>query len=292
MSPNIQGALWMSASMAGFVVNDTLMKSLSGEVPLFQAILIRGLMASALILALAWYKGALSYRPARRDRATMGVRVLGEIGATCLFLSALFNMPLANATAIMQVSTLAVTLAAALILRDPVGWRRYSAIAVGFAGVLLIVRPGAEGFNIYSLAALGAVGCVCVRDLSTRRLSHAVPGLMVTSLTAVAITTMAGAVTLTQTWVPVDNDALLRMAASSIFLLLGYNAGVHAMRAGEVSFVSPFRYFNLLFAMILGYAVFSELPGPMTLMGAGLIVATGLYTLHRERVVQAGARHP
>lgn len=283
-SPNIQGALWMSLSMAGFVVNDTLMKTLSGEVPLFQAILIRGLFASVLILALAWHKGALSYRPLGSDRSIIAIRVLSEIGATCCFLTALFNMPLANATAILQVSTLAVTLAAALFLGDSVGWRRYSAIAVGFAGVLLIVKPGADGFNIFSLAALGAVCFVCVRDLATRRLTPGVPGLLVTTCTALAITAMAGLVTLTQDWAPMDTDVLIKMAAASLFLLLGYNAGVHAMRVGEVGFVSPFRYFNLLWAMILGYTVFGELPGVLTQLGAALIVGTGLYTLHRERV--------
>lgn len=285
LSPNVQGALWMSASMAGFVINDTLTKSVSDQLGLFQIILVRGAFATALILLIAWRAGALRYRPTAHDRFWMGWRVLGEITGTILFLTALFNMPLANAVAILQCVGLAVTLSAALFLGDPVGWRRYSAILIGFGGVLLIVRPGTEGFNVYSLAALGAVASIVLRDISTRKLGPAVPGLMVTCLTSVMVTLMGGIVTAFGTWEPVPTDVLVRLIAAAAFVLLGYNAGVQAMRVGEVGFVSPFRYLNLLWAMILGWAVFGDLPGPITLLGAGLIVGTGVYTLHRERVV-------
>jgi len=288
LSPNVQGAVLMSVSMAGYVLNDTLIKSVAGEVPLFQAILIRGLAASAMILALAWARGALGYRPVGHDRLWIGLRVTGEIGATCLFLTALFNMPLANATAILQVTSLVVTLSAALFLGDPVGWRRFTAIGVGFVGVLLIVRPGAEGFNAYSLAALGAVGFVVLRDLATRRLSPGVPGLAVTSLTAVAITALGASVTLVEGWQPVEPGPVLRLAGAALFLLVGYSAGIQAMRTGEVAFVSPFRYLNLIWALLLGFVVFGDLPGPLTLLGAGLIVGAGLYTLYRERRVLMG----
>ncbi len=284
MTDNIHGALWMSLSMIGFVLNDTIMKSLSGEVPLFQAILLRGLFATALIVALAWHRGALRYRPAGPDRSRIAWRTVGEIGATCFFLTALFNMPIANATAILQAASLGVTLAAALILGDPVGWRRYTAIMIGFAGVLLIVRPGTEGFNIYSLSALAAVGFIILRDLATRRLSRSVPGLLVTVVTSCSITSAGLVMTLATGWQPISFASVALMAAASGFLLVGYYSGVEAMRVGEVASVSPFRYSNLLWALILGYLVFADLPDAMTLLGAGVVVATGLYTLHRERL--------
>ena len=276
--------------MLGFVINDTLTKSVSDELPLFQIIFVRGVFATALILLIAWRAGALRYRPDGRERYWMGWRVLGEIFGTVCFLTALFNMPIANAVAILQCVGLAVTLAAALFLRDPVGWRRYLAILIGFSGVLLIVRPGTEGFNVYSLAALAAVVFICLRDLSTRQLGPAVPGLLVTVVTSVCITVMGGVFTAFAAWEPVSAEVLIKLIAASVFVLLGYNAGVQAMRVGEVGFVSPFRYLNLLWALILGYLVFGDLPGPVTLMGAALIVATGLYTLHRERVVAREAR--
>ncbi|MEM9062415.1 MAG: DMT family transporter [Pseudomonadota bacterium] len=284
LTDNAKGALWMSASMAGFVVNDALMKSLSGEVPLFQAIFVRGLFASTLIIAFAWVRGSLRFGFAPRDRKLVGWRMLSEVLTTCFFLSALFNMPLANAVAIIQAATFVVPLSAALFLGDQVGWRRYTAIAIGFVGVLMIVRPGGEGFNIYALAALAAVATITLRDLVTRQVSRAVPGLAVTVLTSLTITTLGGFGTAVGNSVPVELAHVTVLAASSCFLLVGYYAGVEAMRIGEVGSVSPFRYTNLVWAIILGFAIFGDIPDALTLAGAAIIVASGLYTLHRQRV--------
>jgi drug/metabolite transporter (DMT)-like permease len=284
LSENARGALWMTLSMAGFVLNDTFMKSVAGEVPLFQAIFVRGLIATALIGALAWQRGALAHIPRGGDRRLILYRMAGEIGGTSLFLTALFNMPLANATAIIQAAPLTVTLAAAVFLRHPVGWRRYTAIGVGFVGVLLIVRPGGEGFNAHSLAALGSVLFITLRDVATRGLSVTMPGLLVTVLTSVAITSFAGAVTVFEDWQPVRWEVLGRLGCAAVLLLLGYYAGIAAMREGEIGFVSPFRYSNLLWALLLGFAVFGDVPSWLTLAGAAIVMGTGLYTLHRERV--------
>ncbi len=169
-SDNMRGAGFMVAAMAGFVVNDALMKIALVDVPLFQAIFLRGVVATALIGLLAWRRGALR-RPAPADMRVLGVRSFAEIGSTICYLTALMHMPIANATAILQAMPLAVTLAAAVFLREPVGWRRWSAILVGFAGVLLIVRPGTEGFDVNALWALAGVCFMTLRDLSTRRLS-------------------------------------------------------------------------------------------------------------------------
>lgn len=287
LTDNAKGALWMCASMAGFVFNDALIKSVSGEVPLFQAILIRGLVATSIILAVAWHAGALRVLPDARNRRIIVWRMVGEVGATSMFLTALFHMPLANVTAILQVAPLAITLAAAVFLREPVGWRRYTAIAVGFMGVLLIVRPGAEGFNSFALVALGAVVFITIRDLSTRSLSPAVPSLLVTVMTASSITVVAATVTAFRGWEPMQADTLIRLTAGALFLLVGYHAGVMAMRVGEIGAVSPFRYTNLIWAIALGWLVFAEIPSALTLLGGGIVVATGLYTLYRERIRSA-----
>jgi drug/metabolite transporter (DMT)-like permease len=208
----------------------------------------------------------------------------GEIGGTSLFLTALFHMPLANATAIIQATPLAVTLAAALFLGDAVGWRRYTAIGIGFAGVMLIVQPGGEGFNVYSLAALASVLFITLRDVSTRGFSRAVPNLLVAVATSVAITVFAGAVTAFGAWQPVGWEVVARLAAAAVLVLLGYHAGIVSMRVGEIGFVSPFRYTNLLWALVLGFVVFGDVPGWLTIAGAAIVAGTGVYTLHRERV--------
>ena len=293
LSDNARGALWMMASMAGFVLNDTLMKSVAGEVPLFQAIFLRGAIATGLIALVARQRGALAHRLRGPDRRLMLYRMVGEIGGTSLFLIALFQMPLANATAIIQAAPLAVTLAAALFLGHAVGWRRYTAIGIGFVGVMLIVRPGGEGFNAYSLAALASVLFITLRDVATRGFSRAVPSLLVTVVTSGAITVFAGAVTALGGWQPVGWEVVARLAGAAVLLLLGYYAGIVSMRVGEIGFVSPFRYTNLLWALLLGFVVFGDVPGWLTVAGASIVAGTGLYTLHRERVtIRRLARSP
>lgn len=283
LSDNARGALWMSASMAGFVLNDALMKSLSDEVPLFQAIFLRGIVATVLIGVLAWWQGVLLFLPTGRDRLLIAVRLLSEIAMVTLFLTALFNMKLANAIAILQATPLVVTLAASLFLRERVGWRRYAAIVIGFCGVLLIVRPGTDAFNIYALSAIAAVFCLVLRDLTTRQLSGEVPSLSVTVATAAVITVFAGIMVPLTSWEPVGWLVIGKLACAAVFLLVGYYAGVHAMRIGEIGIVQPFRYTNLVWALLLGWVVFGNLPDVIALFGAGLVVATGIFAFYRER---------
>ena len=223
----------------------------------------------------------------RRDWGFIALRCTAEIGAAYFFLSALMNMPLGNVSAILQVAPLSITLASALFLREAVGWRRMLAIAVGFLGVMLIVKPGAEGFNIWSVYALISVLCVTVRDLSTRQLSKAVPSMTVTLVTAGSITIAAGLASLSTPWVPVSQDAALMIAGASVFVLGGYFFSIQVMRVGDVSFVAPFRYTGLIWALVLGWFVFGDWPGWMTLTGAFIVVSMGVFTLYRERKILA-----
>ncbi|RDC72040.1 DMT family transporter [Rhodovulum sp. 12E13] len=289
LTDNAKGALLMMGSMAAFTVNDTFMKTLAGELPLAQAIFLRGLATSAAMLALARAMGRLRLRLPRRDLGLLALRTAGEIGAVYFFLTALFNMPLANATAILQALPLAVTLAGAVVFREPLGWRRLTAILVGFAGVLLIVRPGTEGFTIYSLYVLAAVACVTVRDLAVRRMSGALPSLTVAFVASAGVTVTFGLVAAMQPWAPVSaaSAGLLLGAAGTI--LLAYILSVTAMRVGELAVVAPFRYTGLVVALILGYVVFGDWPTPLTLVGAALVVATGAFTLWRERQLARAA---
>ena len=282
-SRNVQGAVFMMLSMAGFVLNDTAMKSLSAELPMFQAVFLRGLVATFLIGALAWYRRALWYRPSPATTGIIGLRVVGEIGATVCFITALFNMPIANATAILQVSPLAVTLGAAVFLGEAVGWRRYSAILVGFLGVMLIVRPGSEGFTVYSVYALSAVVFFVLRDLVTRRLSPDVPSLFVTVISSISVMTMAGLMSATGDWQPVTAWQMAVLATAAVFVLVGYLFGVMTMRVGDIGFISPFRYTILIWAILLGVVVFGDIPDGPTLLGSAIVVLTGLYAFHRER---------
>jgi len=288
-SDNVRGALFMAVSMAGFCLNDTTMKLVFADLGLFQSIFLRGLLVSLLIAVLAARRNQLMHRPSRQDARYLGLRVVGECGSAVCFLSALYHLPLANATAIIQAIPLAITLAAALLFGEPVGWRRYSAITIGFIGVLIIVRPGAEGFTVYSFWAVAAMGFMVLRDLSTRRFSHAIPSLYVAFVTALLTAVFAGLMALTQDWQPMAPRHLGLLTAAAAFVYVGYLFSINAMRIGEVAFVSPFRYTVLIWAIILGIIVFGDIPDGWTLVGAAIVVATGIYTFYRERRVMRAA---
>ncbi|MEO0372979.1 MAG: DMT family transporter [Pseudomonadota bacterium] len=272
----------MTASMAAFTFNDTLMKMMAGAVPLYQVLFLRGLMTTVMVAVIAWKMGALTVSIPSKDRLLILLRSLADTGAAFFFLTALFNMPLANVTAILQALPLTITLAAWAVLGEPVGWRRFAAIAVGLIGVLLIIRPGAADFTIYSLYGLGAVACVTARDLLTRSMTNAVPTMLVVLANSATIMVVFGLMTWPADWVEMTPDTWALTIGAALFIILAYLFSILVMRVAEISFVAPFRYTGLLWALILGYVVFGDWPAPLTLLGAGIVVASGLFTLYRE----------
>lgn len=283
VSENARGALYMSVAMTAFTVNDACMKAATQALPLYQAMFLRGVLASLALLAIGWHMGSLRFGMEASDRKWLFLRTLGEVGGTLTFLSALRQMPLANLSAILQFLPLAVTLAAALLLREPVGWRRFTAIAVGFAGVLLIVRPGTDGFDRWALVGIVSVSFVVLRDLTTRRMSSALPSVTIAVTAALSVTLVGAMLVPFDGWAPVDaaNAALIATAATC--LIAGYLLIIMAMRVGEISFVAPFRYTALVAAIGLGWAAFGQWPDTLTLAGAGVVILTGIYSFHRER---------
>jgi drug/metabolite transporter (DMT)-like permease len=289
LSDNARGAVLMTIAMAAFTLNDTAMKLAMQNLPLFQAIGLRGLLATGALLVIGWRLGGLRLRLPVRDRWLLALRSLAEVMGTLTFLAALIHMPLANLSAILQVLPLAVTLAAALFLGDRVGWRRMTAILLGFLGVLIIIRPGPQGFDLWALMGLLSVACVVVRDLATRRMSASLPSVTVALTAAVTVLAMGGIGTMVQGWQPVAlRDGLLLTAAAGA-LIVGYLTVVMTMRVGDISFVAPFRYTALLWAMALDFMIFGHLFDPLTLLGAGLVVATGIFTFWRERQLSRAA---
>jgi drug/metabolite transporter (DMT)-like permease len=289
LTDNSRGILIMSLGMACFTFNDACMKAVTQGLPLMQAIALRGLLATVFLLAYARAAGGAALPAAARDRALLGLRTLAELGATLAFLVALVRMPLANLSAIMQAMPLLMTLGAALVFGERFGWRRLAAIVAGLAGVLLIVRPGTDGFDRWSVLGLVSVACVVVRDLSTRAMSGALPTATVALGSSVAVALMGWAgVALRGGLDPVDlrQAVLLVLAATALFG--GYLCSVAAMRIGEVGAVAPFRYTALLWAILFGWLGFGTLPDGLTVAGAGIVVASGLFTLWRERRLARG----
>ena len=283
ISHNLRGAIYMNIAMAAFTLNDTGMKAVTETLPLFEAIAMRGLSTSLLLLALGLARGGLVFRLPRRDARLLGIRTVAEIVATVAFLGALVHMPLANLSAIMQFTPLAVTLAAALLFRERIGWRRLTAIGIGFLGVLLIIRPGAHGFDIWALVGVASVLCVVVRDLSTRKFGLGVPTITVALAAAAGVMALGLVGIAVEGWHAPSLHEILLTFASSVALVAGYLSGVQAMRVGEIGFIAPFRYTSLLWAIVLGWLVFGTLPDLLTVIGSAIVIATGLFTLLRER---------
>ena len=282
MSDNFRGAALMMASMAGFVINDAFMRAVLGDVPLFQAIFLRGIFLCLFLLVLTWQRGHLRCRPSPRDTARISARAIAELVGTLFFLTALTRMPFANISAVLQFLPLSVTLAAALFLGYPVGWRRVLAILMGFAGVLLIVKPDADGFDLSALLAICAVLAVTIRDIVIRNLSPDIPSAFVALVAATVVTTVCGICAAFGTWVPVTFWQFAFMIAAASVLVVGYIASVAAMRVGDIAFVSPFRYTALVWALAIGILAFKEYPDGLALLGASLIVGMGLFSFYRE----------
>lgn len=283
LSPNNRGAIYMSLAMFAFTFNDTLVKYLTQSMSIGQIMVIRGLIASILIYFLARHRGAL--RPLKTAlNGWIALRLAGEIGGTLTFLIGLSHIPIANATAILQALPLAVTMGAAIFLNEPVGWRRWSAILVGFAGVIIIVRPGLDGFSPYALMIVGTVFFAATRDLATRKIDHTIPTLFLSSITApvVAISGFLLAPPFSASWVSIDFWQFAILAVAAGFLLTAFHFIILAMREGDISSIAPFRYTGFLFAILFGYLFFGDVPDIFIISGGIIIVGSGLYTLYRE----------
>ena len=273
----------MMISQLSFILNDTLIKLATSELPGGEAIFVRGVFAFAFALGLGVAMGAVLVRPARALWPLIGLRNLGEIGSTFFYLTALFHMPIADATAILQFLPLAITAAAAIFLQERVGWRRWLATTVGFIGVMIVIRPASSAFNAWSLLAFAGVFFSVLRDLSTRRITTAIPTLTLVTISAGVVTIAALGFLAIETWIWPSPTALVQLGGAAVFLLGGYYFIIDAMRQGEVAVVAPFRYSVIVWAFVSGIVIFGEKPELTALLGTTIVILAGIYTFVRER---------
>ncbi|RYH63638.1 MAG: DMT family transporter [Alcaligenaceae bacterium] len=272
-----RAVLSMMGAMACFVINDALVKHVSVFMPAPQLIFMRGMMATILVLVVARQTGALR-RLASMVKPRVALRAAIDACATMIYLASLFRLPIANATAINLAAPLFMTVFAVLFMGERAGIARWLALCVGFAGVLCIVQPGGEGFNVWSLVCLVGTLFHAARDLLTRRIDSAIPSVIITLASAVAVTILSGGLTLASSWQPFALRDLALLAVAACFLAAGYFLLVQCMRAGEVSLTAPFRYSAVLFATVLGFLVWGEAPTALAWLGIALLV--GGWHLH------------
>mmetsp|Transcript_555 Transcript_555/g.1591 ORF Transcript_555/g.1591 Transcript_555/m.1591 type:complete len:283 (-) Transcript_555:97-945(-) len=278
----------MVLAMLGFAVEDAVIKGLAETLSIGQIIGMLGLGGGVVFALICRAQGQPLWSPAFLARAVI-IRNLAELTGAVGFVTALSLIPLSTASAILQAGPLLVTLGAALFLGEPVGWRRWGAILVGFGGVLLIIRPGTSDFNWLALyAVLGVVG-LAIRDLSTRSVKADVSSVQLSMLAFFSLVPAAILLMLVSGSAMV-NPAPQEWGLLAVCVLIGavaYFAITVAMRIGEISFVTPFRYSRMIFALIIGVVFFAETPDALTLIGAAIIILSGLYTLWREQVVKS-----
>ncbi|MEY4305499.1 MAG: hypothetical protein RIT52_1674 [Pseudomonadota bacterium] len=282
---NTAATLLMVGAMAAFAVEDLFLKRAAMALPPGQVIAMMGLGGAFVF----WVMAAFKRQKVLTLRAVKGaplVRSLSEAGATMLYITALALIPLSINSALLQASPLVVTMGAALFLGEPVGWRRWTAIGVGFAGVLIVLQPWNDGFQAAGILTVLCVVALASRDLSTRAMPTDIGTFPLVSWAYMALVP-AGVILMAiggHALTAIDQTRWFDLAMALVSGLFGYYAVTAATRLGEAAVIAPFRYSRLVFALILAMLFLGERPGPAMLIGATLIIASGLYTFARERM--------
>ena len=286
-SNNTKAIVFMIASMFAFATTDTLIKVVAGGVSPAQTMFFLTLGGLVVFAGIALYQGE-SVWDKRAISKVLIIRYIAEITGLVSMVLALALVPLSTIGAIIQSVPLLVTFGAVLFLREQVSWRRWTSIIVGFLGVLLIIQPGADSFEPAVLLAFSAAVALSVRDLTTR----VTPPNM--SSASLACYTMIATIPVPLIWMLMLGESFVPPSAHIISLIgmvafgaIGYLLIIASVRAAEVSIVSPYRYSRLIFLMAFGIIIFDERPGFWVLIGAALIVASGIYMMWRERLAKA-----
>ena len=291
MTDTLRGAALMVGSMACFALEDGLLKALSGTFPAAQIIWMLGLGGSLAFVGWLIATGQTVWSP-HYLRPQVLLRSGFEVAGTLCFVSALALIPLATASAVIQATPLVVAMGAAVFLGARVGWRRWLAIGVGFAGVLIILRPGSSAFDPATLLAVGGMLGLAARDLVTRTMPGIVSGARL-SLHAFASLVPAGLLLQFLTgasWVIPDAAQIGILAIAVAVGMVGYLAIVGATRLGDISVVSSFRYSRMLFALIVGMVAFGERPDALMIVGVVIVIGSGVFTLLREARLRAASQ--
>lgn len=273
----------MVASMAGFTIEDSLIKLATRQISLGQVLVVVGVFGMCIFAILARRSGDQIWNPGYLSKKMLWRSSFEVMGRLC-YTAALVLVPLTLATAILQATPLFVVAGAAIFLGEKVGWRRWSAIILGFIGVLVILRPGLEGFSpLAILAVLGMLG-FAGRDLATRAAPPALSNMQL-GVVGFAMLALAGVIVsiYDPRWVMPSTQVLFLLAMIIAVAFFSYQMLTMAMRTGDVSAVTPWRYSRLISAAAAGLFVFGEAPDTATIIGSAMIVASGVFTLKRSQ---------
>ena len=277
----LKGIAYMIVAGLVITLNDAVMKSMTADYPIGEILFIRGFFVIIPIALLAWRFGGVSQLRVLNVR-NQAIRAALTVLSTVLYITSLRYLHLADALAMTFTGPLFLTALAAPVLGEKVGWRRWAAVGLGFAGVLVMTRPGGEAWHWAALLPLIAALSGACRDLLTRRMSITETSVSMTCVSAMSVA-LCGLATLPLGWrLPSPADVGM-LAGAAMFLGLGQFLLIEAFRLGEAVVVAPFKYTNLLWGVIIGFVIWSHLPDRWTTLGAILVIASGLYIYVRER---------
>ncbi|WP_255720024.1 DMT family transporter [Oryzibacter oryziterrae] len=279
----LRGIFAMLVSCLFFVLHDTMVKVATRDMPIGQVLVLRALVTTAVVTYMVWRVGELG-RVHKHLSRYVASRSIAEGIAGVIFLVSLTHLPIANASAVSQGAPLAVTAASAIFLHEKVGWHRWMSIAVGFVGIMVIVRPGTAGFNMWALGPLSTVFIVAFREMNTRFIAKTTSSLIVLFYTTVAVTIACAILSAFEVWQPISLLGGALILGAGLAGLVGTQYSIVAVQHGDVSTVALFRYSFIPYAVCLGWLVWGEIPDMMTLVGIVIVIGSGMYTFHRERV--------
>ena len=280
---NRLGIQAMIASQAFFSVSDVMVKLATASLPAGEIMALRGLFGTSIVIALFFFTGAhLQWRALAHPMVALRAIIEGVIAV--MFVNAIGKMQMGNYTAILLASPLIITALAALLFKAKVGWRRWSAIAIGFGGVLCVAQPTATGIDTATWLAIGLAFLVAIRDLVTRGVPGHVPSMLVTLATSAVTTGIGIAMTAGGNYVAPDGGTVARLAIAAVAVSLANLLVIMATRKADVAVVAPFRFSVMPFALLSGFFVWGNVPDRLAILGIVLITGSGLYAIHRERM--------
>ena len=272
----IRGPLFMITATGSYVINDTMMKLATVGLPPYEVLFLRGAAAMLWGIPLLFALGYARHVQLIFERRVL-LRNLLELAAILAYVVALANMQIADAIALGQITPLLVLMGASILFRERIGGMRMALIGLGFTGALMVAQPTMQGISVYALLALANAVFSAARDLAGRRVTAAVPGMIVAISAVVVVLIGAGvAHLLLEDWITPSARHLTLLAGAGLFLIFGHFFIFMAYRVGPTGVVAPFYYTFTVWAVISGLLVFRELPSMLAISGILLVIASGL----------------
>ena len=284
---SLKGILCMLGGALALTINDAMAKYLTQSYPVGQVMALRGLSILILLIVFLFFINNLKALKINSWRSHF-LRAGTMTGSTVFFVTGLSFLPLADAIAIAFIAPVLTTILGIVVLKETVSWQRWTAIIIGFCGVLIIVQPTSDAFKLAALAPLGAAAFGAARDVITRAISISENSISIL-FSSMLMVALAGFFTYPLGWNNLQLDHIWIFIVSGLLVGLAQYLMIEAFRLGKVAVISPFKYSSLLWAILIGLLVWNDFPSKYVILGAIILILSGIYLLRDE--VNSGGKH-